>query len=396
MEMTTEVESPRQWIWWSSICAIAAVAGSNTFLDHYYYKLSPNMFVMLLGKSGLGKGFPIWLAKELVTLVDSTRVISGRNSIENVVKDLGTVSSRPGKSPIPDSRGFLVSGEFVNFLVQNPSALQILTELYDTHYSKTWKNSMKNAGVDVLKNPCLTMLGASSPTHYKDAVSESDIEGGYAARTLHIYEDRRGHINPLVRAPERAFVINDLVKHLREISQVSGEFHYSPSAGDYFETWYRQLRRDQDSVIDDTGLDQRLHNHVDKVAMCLSLSRRTDLIISVEDIEEAILACKGLMVDVRKANIGTSKEEITKLMGDVIRVILSTKDHSIPKARLLSRLWGRGLNTMNLAVIQDTLIESRIATCRNSSDDMHFELTESYVEEVYRLQKEKRHGPKND
>lgn len=235
MAMTEEVESPRSWIWWSAVAAIAAIAGPNTVLEHYYYRLSPNMFIMLLGKSGLGKGFPIWLAKELVTNVDSTRVISGRNSIEAVVKELGTIASRPGKSPIPDSRGFLVSGEFVNFLVQNPNALKILTELYDTHWNQRWKNSMKNVGVDYLKNTCLSMFGASSPVHYKEAVSDTDVEGGYAARTLHIYEEQRGHINALVRPPKVAFVVEDLVKHLREISLVTGQFHYAPGAGDFFE-----------------------------------------------------------------------------------------------------------------------------------------------------------------
>ena len=83
-------------------------------------------------------------------------------------------------------------------------------------------------------------------------------------------------------------------------------------------------------------------------------------------------------------------------MGDVIRVLFSAKGHSLPKAKLLSRLWGRGLNTMNLAVIQDTLIESRIATCRNTSDDLVFELTKGYVEEIERFQKEKKDGPKDN
>ena len=106
---------------------------------------------MLLGKSGLGKGWPINLAKELVTCVDTTRVISGRNSIQAVVKELGTITTRNGRPPIPDSRGFLVSGEFVNFVIQDPHSLSILTELYDTHYNTTWKNTMKGAGIDTLE-----------------------------------------------------------------------------------------------------------------------------------------------------------------------------------------------------------------------------------------------------
>lgn len=387
MDMTMETESPRQWIWWSALCSIAAVAGSNTFLDHQYYKLSPNMFVMLLGRSGLGKGFPIWLAKELVERADVTRVISGRNSIEAVVKELGTISSRPGRPPIPDSRGFLVSGEFRNFILKNPDALTILTELYDTHYSSKWKNTLKNAGIDSLKGVCLTLLGASSPAHYREAVTESDLEGGYAARTLHIYEEEMGRINALVRPLKTPFIIEELVKGLTEIASVHGEFKYAPGADTYFEDWYNDFRGKQidaakKGVYDDSGLDQRLHNHIDKVAMCLSLASRADLRLTNDDFDQAIKVCQGLIIGVRKANIGPSKEEITKMTQLVIHQLLHTPEYEMPKSKLLQRLWNKGLNVMNLAVIQETLQDARIARVYKADEDLVFQLENDYVKEV--------------
>lgn len=397
MLMTSEAESPRQWIWWSALSAIAAVAGPNTILDHQYYKLSPNMFVMLLGDSGLGKGFPIWLAKELVESLDVTRTISGRNSIEAVVQQLGTITSRPGKPPIPDSRGFLISGEFRNFIIQSPNALTILTELYDTHYNKKWKNTLKTAGIDSLKNVCLTMLGASSPAHYKEAISDADVEGGYAARTLHIYETEMGNINPLTSPLKIPFNLEKLLPHLREIANIKGEFTYGVGATDYFDEWYIALRQRQQKerrvgIKDESGLEQRIHNHVDKVAMCLSLSRRTDLVLTRDDFEESIRVCQGLLVDIKRADMGVSKEEISKLMGSIIHALLNAPDYKLPKAKLLQRLWQRGLNTLNLALIHETMCDSLIARVYNENDDQVFQLTDDYVKlvEEHRKKKEKK------
>ena len=214
MKATSHAETPHSFIKWGALSAISAVAAPHVFLDRGgLYKVSPNTYVMLLARSGLGKGFPIWMAKALVEDVKCTRVISGRNSIQSVLKDLGSShTTKDSNTPVfRDSRGFLVSGEFADFITYDPHALIILTDLYDTHYNSTWKNTTKGQGIDSLVKPCLTMFGASTPVHFKSVVPESSIGGGFIGRTLLVYEDKRSRNNSFIEAPEHPFDVGALI-----------------------------------------------------------------------------------------------------------------------------------------------------------------------------------------
>ena len=380
MKSSAEVESPKQWIWWSAISAIAAVSGSNVFLDKHYYKLSPNLFVMLLGKSGLGKGWPIWLAKELVTVVDTTRVISGRNSIQAVVKELGTITTRNGKPAIPDSRGFLVSGEFVNFVIQDPHSLSILTELYDTHYAKEWKNTLKGAGVDTLKNVCLTMLGASSPPHFREVVHAKDIEGGFLGRTLMVYEETRGFINPLLEKPDKLFDPLHSAEYLVEVAKLKGEFHYAHSAKKVYSDWYYDLRAKD--TADKTGTVQRVHNHVEKTAMCLAMARDLTLEIQPEDIDKAIEVCTTLLTHVDKVMQGSGgKSEISQEQVMVLQLLLKSPDYELTRQKVLQKLFG-DVDSFVLNRVIETLTEARAVTAVTRGGHIYYKLTPGYIKQL--------------
>ena len=380
MQSSAEVESPKQWIWWSAISAIAAVSGSNGFLDKHYYKLSPNLFVMLLGKSGLGKGWPIWLAKELVTVVDTTRVISGRNSIQAVVKELGTITTRNGKPAIPDSRGFLVSGEFVNFVIQDPHSLSILTELYDTHYNKEWKNTLKGSGIDTLKNVCLTMLGASSPPHFREVVHAKDIEGGFLGRTLMVYEETRGFINPLLEKPDKLFDPLHAAEYLVEVSKLRGEFSYSDGAKRIYSSWYYDLRaRD---TADKTGTVQRVHNHVEKTAMCLAMARDLTLEIQPQDIDKAIEVCTTLLTHVDKVMQGSGgKSEISQEQVMVLQLLLKSPDYELTRTKVLQKLFG-DVDSFVLNRVIETLSEAKAVVATTRGGHTYYKLTPGYLKQL--------------
>jgi hypothetical protein len=380
MTASAEVESPKQWIWWSAVSAIAAVAGSNTYLDKYYYKLSPNLFVMLLGKSGLGKGWPVWLAKELVTIVDTTRVISGRNSIQAVLKELGTITTRNGHPAIPDSRGFLVSGEFVNFVIQDPHSLSVLTELYDTHYNAVWKNTMKGTGIDTLKNVCLTMLGASSPAHFREVVHAKDIEGGFLGRTLMVYEDTRGFVNPLTEKPEKLFDPLNAAEHLIEISKIKGQFSYSKGAKSVYSEWYYDLRKRD--TQDKTGTVQRIHNHVEKVAMCCALARDATLELQAVDMDTAINACTTLITHVEKILQGAGgKSEVAEHQAMVLQVLIKAPDHELTRQKVLQRLFG-DVDSFVLNRVIETLTEARAVDAQTRGGNIYYKLTAGYLKQL--------------
>ena len=111
---TAESEAPESYFFWSFMAAIAAVSNNNTYFERHYYQLGTNIYVLLFGKSGMRKGVPISLAKQLVEQTGNIRVLSGRASIQSIIMQLGQAYTREGHAPITDATGFISASEFAS------------------------------------------------------------------------------------------------------------------------------------------------------------------------------------------------------------------------------------------------------------------------------------------
>src|SRR5689334_10969018 len=239
---TVEAESPERFYYWAALSSLSAVARKSVYLDRYYYKLYPNIYVFLIARSGLRKSNPVTLAKKVVILAGNTKVISGRNSIQSVLKDIGKAFSTESGEVVKDAHAFMVSGELASFLVKDPDGLTILTDLHDTHANEPeWKNSLKTQGTDTLRNPCITLLGASNQEHFRDAVPPNAIGGGFIARTFIVMENHRRTINDLMDKPQIVPDMEELSCYLKEVAKVKGEFQIQKEARAFYRNWYHEL-----------------------------------------------------------------------------------------------------------------------------------------------------------
>lgn len=299
LQATEESESPRKYWYWSGLAAIAAVVNNQVYLDKFYYKLYPNVYVLLIGRSGIRKGPPVAMANALVRHVNNTRVISGRTTIQAVITELKNAVTRPNiPAPITDAIGFLVSSEFAAFIVQDVAALTILTDLYDGHYNPEYENITKGGGKERLKNPCITLLGASNEIHFKDAVPDNALGGGFVGRTFIIHADKKAGINSLTERPTNIADVPTLAKYLYRLSKIKGQFVWSHDGKALYDEWYRRFS--EGSYSDTTGTIDRLHDHILKTAMLVSLAREPDLILTKDDVQEAIVACQDFVPGARK------------------------------------------------------------------------------------------------
>lgn len=359
LESTKDSESPKEYYYWAGLSAISAVVANNVYLDRHYYKLWPNIYVILVGRSGLRKGPPVQLAKSLVEEVDNTRVFAGRSSIEAIISELATAStSKNGRPPIMDSRGYLVSSEFASFIIQNESALTILTDLYDRNYhDKTWDYLTKGGGKKALKEPYLTMIGASNETHFKEAVPQNALGGGFVARTFIIHADKKSGSNSLTEKPDTIVSIPDLAAYLKKLSTVKGAFEWTPPAKALYNDWY--LEFDKSEHDDDTGTLERFTDSVLKVATLLSLSRDTSLLLTIEDITKAIEVCSAFVPGARKVTLGAQGKSLSKEgIAVVLRHLLSVEGHRDTVSNLLRKFWGH-FNSDEMVVIVESLLQAK-------------------------------------
>ena len=364
---SSHVETPESWLWWSSLTCISAAAGNNYHLTTLKGDLiyRPNLYVMLLGESGLGKGYPINRAKLLVQKAGVTRVIAGRSSIQAIVQELSRTKTVEGKAPIGDSRGFIVNGELSTAIIQDPDSLTILTDLYDGHYNPEWTNLLKGDGAEKLKNPYITALFGSSPAHFYDSIPQANIEGGYIGRNLIVYEEkRRQDVDLLDKEKEEdeveidkfnEEVVPKYVPHLNTIAIKKGQLKPTEDARKFFNTWRKKWRDTQ--THDKTGFLNRVPDHVLKVSMCMSLANWDfDGEISQVDIEEAIQRVTNLVYSNKRTTEGRGPDPLAASTKVVLDYLIAAPDNKIVRKNLLWRGYGV-FNSFTLDQIAENLIE---------------------------------------
>jgi hypothetical protein len=344
LSQTDHVETPKPFVRWSLYSAIAAVTSPNVSLNKQgAYDLYPNIYVMLLAESGVGKGFGVWLAKSLVTAVDNTRVFAGRNSIQKIVTDLSMAYSRKGKEMIKDARAYLSSGEFVNFLLKDEQSISILTEWYDTHYVKEWANSLKSSGTETLKDINITLLGASTSDYLRESVPVAAIRGGFFGRLMVIYSSEKGKVNALIdEAKEEEQVapkVKEWAKYLVELSKIKpgSQFRVTDFAREYYRPWYYDLqeRIRTNKLVDKTGYIHRLHDHALKIAMIISLSQSTELVLHKSHVQEGIELAEDLLATVKKTVMGIGLSLSAPKNEVFLRTLFKASDHKVSRVKMM-------------------------------------------------------------
>lgn len=379
MKDTEGVETPRSFIFWAGMVAISAVAKRNVYLNKFAYKLYPNIYVMLVAKSGSRKGYAVDVAKRLVRGEASSRIISGRSSIEAIIKELATARSEPGRPPITEAQALIASQELATLLVKSDYATDILTDLYDTHANDEWTNTLKGSGTEKLKNVCLTMIGASNETLFRETVPAHAHKGGFLARNLVVIESKRALKNALVDAPISVLDVSKLVPYLKKVAETKGEFTWEPAAKKHYKDWYNAW--EPETMDDETGTSDRIHDQILKVAMLLSLARDTTLSLTLPDIKEAIEKCKGFMVNAKKLTAGSGKSAFAPQTAVVLQELLSQPDLKISRTKLLQKHWGQ-FNAQDLDQIIETMVQMGAVKQITENDEivykLHSEIAKQY------------------
>lgn len=375
---TDEAETPQSFVRWACLASIAAVVRDRVYLDKFYYKLFPNLYVMMIASSGLRKGFAANLAQKLVTSVGCTKVMSGRSSIQSIVQQLGTAITRPKQPPLIKAHGFIVSGELSTTFVEDPHSFTILMDLHDGHYHRdglAWKNTLKHSGIDELKDLSVSMFTMVNQTHLEDLLQKKDVTGGFLARNIIKVEKERHRVNPLTKAPDRLFNVSEFVPYLTKLSEIEGSFKWSTDGVALFERWYRNFKPEEQN--DDTGTANRIHDQLLKVAMCLSLARDTKLILELEDITGALDLLDESVKTAKTLTRGTGgKSESAPKLKRFLDILESAQDQRYVRSALLREHWG-DFNAMELDLIVNTLTQAKfIAITKKGSKDEEYAITD--------------------
>lgn len=382
-EKYSDAETPKSYFYWATITAICAAVGRNVALNKKYYPLYPNLYVMLVGESGLRKGAATDLCSKLVTPLEVSKVVEGMSSIEAIVRDLGEQITLESGKVLSDASGLIIANELAAAFVASPQTQLTLTDLYDSNYRKDYKVRLKK-GNHFLKNISISMCSATNEANLDVFLDKNSISGGFIARTLIVKEEEKALINPLIEHDKEKLTsvdLADVIERLKEISKVKGQFTLTRAAKDLYIDWYDQLNNKSKATKEMTGTGQRIHDHALKVGMALSLAEGLDLIMTDEHLWSAIESVTGRLKDVIDMTVGAGKSEIAKGTKIVLTELHKASNHSMWRRDMLKRNY-RDIEAPELDRVIDHLDQSGIVIVERGSAGIKFSLNPDRIEDV--------------
>lgn len=349
LDSTKELESPQSYFYWAILTTISSVISKKMWVDRgALYKLYPNIYTFLISKqSGLRKGVPVDIAKTIAYEVGRVRVITGQNSIQGVIKELAKVRTVGNGHIIKNAEGFLITGEFASFLLQDgtSSSLTTLTDLYDTQYhEKGFKKTLASQDEIELKGLCLTALFASNEVHFFDAVPRNAIAGGFLARTFCIYEKEENTRNSLTgyrkKVPPKIDFLR-IIGHIADIAKMEGQIIVEPEANKAYDEWYYDFMDKNHRRDDETGTSERIGDSIWKAAALIGLANNNQPLITEKNMDEAIYQSMITFSNVKRLLMGgavDAKNIKSIVMRMTVAMILETEPtFEIDRKRILRK-----------------------------------------------------------
>lgn len=382
IDSTSEAESPTSFMYWSGLCAVSAVINRQAWLERGgVYELYPNIYVLLIAKSGMRKGFPVSVSKQLVQAVGNTRVFTGRISFQALLQQLSIAKPTPNYGLLKDSIAYINSGEFSTSLVRDPDALTILTDLFDGHYHKGgWSTTLKGSGKEELKNICITLLGAMNQTHFNDMITAKEITGGFIGRCILVLEHRRSRRNPLVDEAAKRFDVEESAKFLKHVATLKGKFLFHPDAKSIFRDWYKDF--EPEATEDKTGSAQRLHDNILKLAMLLAIARSGKLAIMPEHMQEAMKVMIESSTSVEQITQGSGVDEAySKKLRLFFMDLYSAPEFTLERQAWLSKRYG-DFDKWDLDRIIEHTVEAGGVEVLREDDKVMYRLTQKAIDSM--------------
>lgn len=320
LKFTSGHEGSRRFHLWTAISVVAAALERKVWIDRGYYTLFPNLYVFLIGKSGLvKKSTTTAIGVNLFRKLPDVKLTSERLTPASLIDQLSNATKTfPYRgADIQHSPVFAYASELTVFMQEVAGSIsELLTTFYDCipHDStQPWVYDTKSQGRQEIFGPCLNMLGASTKAWLKKAIPSSEMEGGFSSRIVFVVENKvpKNFVAWPQLSPELIKERAKLEEDLAHIHNLAGEMKIKKSAYEAFEEFYLFHMRNVVPECKDprmAGYMGRKGDLVLKLAMVHSASERDDLDLIDEDILWAGKQLQEIEADMQDSfeGIGTS------------------------------------------------------------------------------------------
>lgn len=330
LEYTKFGEAPPKLYFWVGVATIAAALRRRVWIDMAYFKWYPNLYTLIVAPPGVvAKSTTASLGMDLLRRVPGIHFGPDVVTWQALFDALTEVhESFEYSGDLLEMSALCISAsEFGNFL--DPRDTQMVDQLVNLWDGQPVKKRTRGDGEQVIHNPCLNVIGCTTPSWIAQHFPEYMIGGGLTSRMIFVYAEQKARFNayPYRNVPadfrERG---GALVRDLERIALLQGPMQLTPEAEEWGAQWYEHFHKIEARQIDETilgGYINRKQTMVHKLAMCLSASQGDSLVITQPLLERAV----GLVTELERempkvySRVGQSTEAMAgdKIMAYIAR-----------------------------------------------------------------------------
>jgi len=340
IEFTEDFESPPLFNKWIALLTLSVAAGRQIWLAEANNQVWPNLYVVLVGPSGIGKGIAMREALPFIELTGIPRS-PDQVTIQQVVVDMSekfTLSEAEGKiTPY-----LLWAEELPSFLGMDAwktGKLVDLTTLYDC--APSWRSETKNRGKFEIIKPYLCMLGGSTPSGLYDVLPPASVGQGFTSRIIFAWAGDYTKRVPVKPWTEKHQTLFDALKHdIEIISHINGPMQLSDVATVLWSDYYR-YRPDPLEVFTDQrlqGFASRMPFYVKKLSvLCRMSDPEPGMIIEAYHLERAIQIIDEQSKILHNVYEDIAPSTIVRFYPKVIRAMLTLGGVNVPHSELMQK-----------------------------------------------------------
>ncbi len=308
IEYTQDFEPPKPYQKWMGILTLAVAAGHRVWLQEANLKIWPNLYVVLVGPSGIGKGQAMREALPFLQAT-GTKISPDKITIPKLTKVLS--DSAINDAEIGLYTPYLIWAEelpsFLGLDAYRSGKLADLTTLYDC--AERWESGTKHQGDDVISQPYICMGAGSTTSGIFDVLPPQSVGQGFTSRLLYIHAG--GYTRRVAEKPWTEDFHGKLRKALLHdiqiISKIRGAMKFSDLARILWNDYYMNRPLPPEEYGDERmqGYAARKPFYAKKLALLLALSEAPppgsvhSMVVEAHHIERALT----LLEDVDKSMV---------------------------------------------------------------------------------------------
>lgn len=362
VEMTEAPELFRPWV------GAGIIAAALQRRCHLIWRgpLYANMYIVLVGPSGVGKGETMGPGLDLLQDVGPIKLAAESITREALIRELrkaNVTEPNPETGEVKMHSSLTIyAPELAVFLgYSNLALLSDLTDWYDCRSSWTYRT--KHQGTDVIEGVWVNMIGGTTPDLIRTALPRDAIGGGLTGRMIFVYGARKSKI---ITMPEPVDVeLRDaLLEDLQYLAGIRGVFTFSDDYIERLTTWYIDhckhppFRDDPDFI----GYVSRRRTHLLKLSMVMSISSSDDMILTAENFDISLKLLTQTERYMRNVYMAYGKQDPEDVLPKVMARVSHVKE--ILYSKLLSEF--RGVMVDDMRRIIQTMSEMKL--CKVSVD----------------------------